>query len=76
VDVTGSVVRIDGNGFWVRAPSGGEVFVLPATKTPVRAGQTAVIQGTVLETPQQNKNASGSGRTNPVYIYADRVEAK
>jgi hypothetical protein len=76
VDLTGAVVRTDGDGFWVRTPSGGEVFVLPASKTAVRAGQTAAIHGTVLETPRQNRDASGKGKHPAVYIYADRIEPK
>jgi hypothetical protein len=76
VDVTGTVARIEGDGFWVRTPAGGEVFVLPARKTAVRAGQTAAIHGTVLETPQQNKDTTGKGKSHPIYIYADRIEPK
>jgi hypothetical protein len=75
VDVTSTVSRLDGDGFWVRAPSGAEVFVLPATKKAVRAGQTVAIQGTVLETAQQNKETIAKGK-NPIYIFANRVESK
>jgi hypothetical protein len=76
VDLTGTVARTEGDGFWVRTPSGGEVFVLPATKTAVRAGQAAAIHGTVLEAPQQNKDTTDRGKNHPVYIYADRMEPK
>jgi hypothetical protein len=75
VDLTGTVARVEGDGFWVRTSSGGEVFVLPASKVTVRAGQIAAIHGTVLETPQQNKDAAGR-KQHPVYIYADRIEPK
>jgi hypothetical protein len=75
VDLTGTLVRAEGNGFWARTPSGGEVFVLPASKTAARVGQIAAIHGIVLETPRQDRDAS-KGRPHPIYIYADRVEPK
>jgi hypothetical protein len=75
VDLTGTLVRAEGNGFWARTPAGGEVFVLPASKTAARVGQIAAIHGTVLETPRQDRDAS-KGRPHPIYIYADRVEPK
>ncbi len=75
VELTGTVARTEGDGFWVRTPSGGEVFVLPAKKgTTVRGGQTAAIHGTVLETPRQNREAGKA--KHPIYIYADRIEPK
>lgn len=75
VDLTGTVVRTEGNGFWVRTPSGDEVYVLPASKTAVREGQTAAIRGTVLETPRQDNRAT-KGKQHPVYVYADSVASK
>jgi hypothetical protein len=77
VDVSGTVVRTEGNGFWIRTAAGEEVFVLPSSGKPaqVRAGQTANVRGTVLETPRDTKNTGGKGK-NEVYVYADQVAQK
>jgi hypothetical protein len=75
VDVSGTVVRTEGNGFWIKSPAGDEAFVLPASKTSVSAGQNAAVHGTVLETPRNMKDQSGKGK-NQVYIYADQVASK
>lgn len=62
-------------GFWIQTPGGERIFVMPVTKSSVKEGQTAAIQGVVLELPEGLRvklNASGE----PVYIYAERVTAK
>jgi hypothetical protein len=79
VDVSGTVVRTEGNGFWIKTASGDEVFVVPASKTAVSPGQTASVQGTVLETPRNMKDQTGQNskeKNQPTYIYADRVAPK
>lgn len=76
VDVSGTVTRTEGEGFWIRTPSGEEVFVVPATKTSVGAGQMVELHGTVLETPTAMKDQTGKTRNQPVYIYADQVVPK
>jgi hypothetical protein len=67
------------NGFWIKTASGDEVFVVPASKTAVSPGQTASVQGTVLETPRNMKDQTGQNskeKNQPTYIYADRVAPK
>ncbi len=62
-------------GFWIIAPSGARIFVMPTDKISPRSGQTATIQGIVLELPEDLRvelNASAG----PIYIYAERVEAR
>ena len=77
VEVTGTVARVEGNGFWVRTSSGEEVFVQAANKATVRAGQTVDVQGRVLETPRDMQGSkNGKGQRQPVYIYADKVAPK
>ena len=76
VDATGTVARTEGQGFWIRTPSGEEVFVVPATKTSVRAGQMVELHGTILETPTAMKDQTGKTKNQPVYIYADQVVPK
>jgi hypothetical protein len=76
VDVNGTVVRTEGTGFWIKNSTGDEAFVLPAAKTAVSAGQTAGVQGTVLEMPRHTKTRDSKGKSLPVYIYADQVKSK
>ena len=77
VEVTGTVVRTEGNGFWVRTSSGEEVFVQAANRATARAGQTVDVQGRVLETPRDMQGSKNSkGQRQPVYIYADKVAPK
>jgi hypothetical protein len=71
--ISGTVSRMQDDGFWVKAPSGEEVFVEPADKASVRQGQTVEIRGTVLESSRAMKNQKG-GPT--VYVYADQVTPK
>lgn len=62
-------------GFWITAPDGERIFVIPADKTSAQPGQAATIQGVVLELPEGLRvelNASGE----PIYIYAERVAAR
>jgi hypothetical protein len=62
-------------GFWIQTPGGERIFVMPVMKTGVKEGQTAAIQGVVLELPEGLRvklNASGE----PIYIYAERVAAQ
>jgi hypothetical protein len=42
----------------------------------MHAGQTAVVHGTVLETPRRMKEQTGGGKDQPIYIFADRVAPK
>jgi hypothetical protein len=62
-------------GFWIQTPGGERIFVMPVMKTGVKEGQTAAIQGVLLELPEGLRvklNASGE----PIYIYAERVTAQ
>jgi len=73
VDVTNApVVGVSADGFWIRLPSGERVFVMPTSKTTVREGQTAAIQGVVLELPEGLRVKVNAG-DEPIYVYADRV---
>ena len=59
-------------GFWIRTTGGERIFVMPMDRMPLKEGQTASIQGIVLELPQglrEKMNATGE----QIYIYADRV---
>jgi hypothetical protein len=71
----GTVVAPSDRGFWIRTTDGERIFVMPANKTSVKAGQTAGVEGVVLELPEGLRlelNASGE----PIYIYAERVTAR
>jgi hypothetical protein len=62
-------------GFWIQAPGGERIFVMPATRAAVKEGQTVGVQGVVLELPEGLRvkvDASGE----PIYIYADQVTAR
>jgi hypothetical protein len=62
-------------GFWIQTPGAERIFVMPVMKTGVKEGQTAAIQGVLLELPEGLRvklNASGE----PIYIYAERVTAQ
>ena len=48
---------------------------MPTSKTAVREGQTAAVQGVVLELPEGLRVKVNAGE-EPVYIYADRVTAR
>lgn len=76
VNLTGAkVTGTNDRGFWIGTPDGGRIFIMPANKTSVKTGQTAAIQGVVLELPEGMRielNASGE----PIYIYADAVTAR
>jgi hypothetical protein len=76
VEISGTVSRTADNGFWLRTPSGAEVFVTPATRTSVRQGQAADVRGTLLESPRRTTEQSGSGKNPPIYIYADQIAPK
>jgi hypothetical protein len=70
------VVGVSPEGFWVRLPSGERIFVMPTAKTaPVREGQTAAVQGVVLELPEGLRVKVNAG-DEPIYIYADSVTAR
>jgi hypothetical protein len=62
-------------GFWIRTPSGERIFVMPATKSAVKEGQSAAVQGVVLELPEGLRVKLNAG-SEPVYIYAERVTAR
>ncbi|RPI55378.1 MAG: hypothetical protein EHM55_08065 [Acidobacteria bacterium] len=69
------VVGVSPEGFWVRLPSGERIFVMPTSTTAVREGQTAAVQGVVLELPEGLRVKVNAGE-EPIYIYADRVTAR
>jgi len=60
------------DGFWIRLPSGERIFVMPAKKTTVREGQTAAVEGVILELPE-GLQVKVNGAGEPIYIYAERV---
>jgi hypothetical protein len=62
-------------GFWITTSGGERIFVMPASRTPVKSGQTATIQGIVLELPE-GMRVELKAQGEPVYIYADRVMAR
>jgi hypothetical protein len=77
VEVSGSVVRTEGPGFWIRTAAGDEAYVLPANKAVVRSGQTVDVQGRVLETGRDMQGSKNSkGQKQRVYIYAEKVAPK
>jgi hypothetical protein len=70
-----TVAGTSDQGFWIRTPSGDRVFVMPEGKADVKEGQSAAVQGVVLELPEGLRvkvNAAGE----PIYIYANRVAAR
>jgi uncharacterized protein YdeI (BOF family) len=73
VNLSGAKVSgTNARGFWVSTPAGERIFVMPVTKTGVNEGQTASVEGVVLELPeglQVEIDAPGE----PIYIYAERV---
>ncbi len=76
VDVQNApVVGVSADGFWIRLPSGERVFVMPTSKSTVREGQTAAIQGVVLELPE-GLRVKLNAADEPIYIYADRVTGR
>lgn len=77
VEVTGSVLRTEGPGFWIRTAANDEAYVLPANKAAVRAGQAVDVRGRVLETGRDMQGSKNSkGEKQRVYIYAEKVEPK
>jgi len=76
VDLSGTVTRTEGDGFWLRAPSGQEVFVVPSSKASVKASEKVAVQGVVLETPRRADAQGNKARPQPVYVFADRVTPK
>ena len=67
--------EVGNRGFWIMTPSGERIFVMTPNKTGVKTGQSASVQGVVLELPEGLKvelKASGE----PVYIFAERVAAR
>ena len=75
VDVKNApIVEVGADGFWIRLPSNERVFVVPRSTTAVREGQTAAIQGVVLELPE-GLRVKLKASDEPIYIYADRVTA-
>ncbi len=72
VELRGTVARTEGEGFWLKTTSGDEVFVLPASKTPVRA-QNVAVQGIVLETPRRKDGQASEARRQPIYVFAEKV---
>jgi hypothetical protein len=59
-------------GFWIRLANGEQIFVMPSKKTSVREGQTAEIEGVVLQLPEGLRVQLKAG-DEPIYIYANRV---
>lgn len=68
VRVTGA----DDAGFWIETAGGERIFVMPATRTDVKEGQSATVQGVVLELPE-GLRVKINGKGERVYIYADSV---
>jgi hypothetical protein len=75
-DLTGTVAKVENNGFWLAAPSGDQVFVMTSSPPTVRQSQSVTVQGTVLETPRGDRDKAGSGAPHRVYVYAERVAPK
>jgi len=59
-------------GFWITTPGGERIFVMPAAKSAAKTGQTATIQGVILEMPE-GLRVELKTPGEPVYIYAERV---
>jgi hypothetical protein len=76
VDLSGVRIGATGNrGFWITTPDGERIFVMTADKSGAKEGQTAAIQGVILELPEGLRvelNAAGE----PIYIYADRATTR
>jgi hypothetical protein len=69
------VAGTSARGFWIVTPDGERVFVMPGSKTSVKEGQAADIQGVVLELPEGLKvELKAPGES--IYIYADKVAAR
>jgi hypothetical protein len=75
-DLTGTVAKVESNGFWLAAPTGDQVFVMTPSAPTVRQSQSVTVQGTVLETPRRDRDSAGSGAPHRVYVYAERVAPK
>jgi uncharacterized protein YdeI (BOF family) len=77
VAASGTVSRMEGQGFWIQDASGDEVFVMPTNKVTVRQGQSVDVQGRVLESPRDAQGSKNSkGDRQRIYIYADKVTPK
>jgi len=66
------VTGVSNDGFWIRLPGGERIFVLSANKNGPREGQTAAVQGVVLELPE-GLQVKLNAADEPIYIYAQRV---
>jgi hypothetical protein len=69
-----TVAGVNPEGFWVQTPSGERIFVKPATTSSVKQGQTANVQGVVLELPEGMRVKVNGGK-EAIYIYAEHVTA-
>jgi hypothetical protein len=74
VNIEGTVGSPTDQGFWISTPSGERIFVMPAQKTNVKQGQTATVQGVVLELPEGLRVQLNGGQR--IYIYADKVATR
>jgi hypothetical protein len=70
-----TVAGVNPEGFWVQTPSGERIFVKPATTASVKQGQTANVQGVVLELPEGIRVKVNGGK-EAIYIYAENVTAR
>jgi hypothetical protein len=76
VDLKNAIVSSPtAEGFWIRLPSGERIFVMSAKKTAVKEGQTADVQGVLLELPE-GLRVMVNGKGEAIYIYADQVTAR
>jgi hypothetical protein len=71
-----TVSETNPEGFWIRTPAGDRIFVMPVKKTDVKQGQTADIEGVVLELPEGLRVQIKGASAQQVYIYADKVAAR
>jgi hypothetical protein len=76
VDVSGApVVGSSNQGFWIRTPSGEQIFVITSSGMPPKEGQRADVKGVVLEVPE-GLRIQLNATDEPIYIYAERTTAR
>jgi hypothetical protein len=76
VELKDVTIGVTGNrGFWIMTRDGERIFVMPTSGTSPKTGQTATVQGVVLELPEGVK-VELKAPSEEIYIYADRVTTR
>lgn len=62
-------------GFWITTADGQRIFVMPEIKKPMKPGETATVEGVVLEMPE-GLRVELKTPGEPIYVYATRVTTR